>query len=72
MNIKKTYKITFEIDDNLIENIVFQLQDLGLKPTKTKIEKIIKENLYFSGDGFVQEPTIYDEDDKKFFIEKWT
>lgn len=72
MNIKKTYKITFEIDDDMINNVIFQLQELGINPTKTKIEKIIKENLYFSGDAFIQEPSIYDENSEKSFIEKWS
>lgn len=67
-------QITFHADSKVIESILYQLQDTGLKPTQKLIKKIFRDCTYWSGDAFITEPTLYDkfdENSKRIFTESY-
>jgi len=70
---KNTYRITFEIDDEMIESINEQLLDVGIKPNEKLVETIIRRYLYNNGSQFIVSPQLYVyEDDKETFIKEWS
>jgi len=56
-------KIEFFADNNLINSVKRQLIEIGLMPTDKLVEKVIRDCIYFSGDAFIQQPTLCDRYD---------